>query len=45
MTTITDFTGDPKHFRLILLKNCGHKPWIERQAREAFYSTLAAELQ
>jgi pimeloyl-ACP methyl ester carboxylesterase len=34
-----------KHFRLILLKNCGHKPWIERQAREAFYSTLVAELQ
>jgi pimeloyl-ACP methyl ester carboxylesterase len=32
-------------FRFILLKNCGHKPWIERQAREKFYSILEGELQ
>ncbi len=33
-----------KNFRFILLKNCGHKPWIERQAKEKFYSLLKAEL-
>ncbi|MFH1842558.1 MAG: alpha/beta hydrolase [bacterium] len=31
-------------FRFVLLPACGHKPWIERQAREAFYRLLAAEL-
>lgn len=33
-----------KSFRFVLLENCGHKPWIERQAREKFYATLKAEL-
>jgi pimeloyl-ACP methyl ester carboxylesterase len=33
-----------ENFRLILLKNCGHKPWIERQARDKFYGILKAEL-
>lgn len=32
-------------FRLILLKNCGHKPWIERQARDKFYENLKEELR
>jgi pimeloyl-ACP methyl ester carboxylesterase len=32
------------NFRFILLKNCGHKPWIERQAREKFYKILKEEL-
>jgi pimeloyl-ACP methyl ester carboxylesterase len=32
-------------FRLILLKNCGHKPWIERQARNKFYDILKEELR
>ena len=31
-------------FRFLLLENCGHKPWIERQARGAFYRALRAEL-
>jgi len=31
-------------FRFILLKNCGHKPWIERQARDEFYRILEKEL-
>jgi pimeloyl-ACP methyl ester carboxylesterase len=31
-------------FRFILLQNCGHTPWIERQARDAFYRVLRAEL-
>ncbi len=30
--------------RFVLLKNCGHKPWIERWAREEFYNILEAEL-
>jgi pimeloyl-ACP methyl ester carboxylesterase len=34
-----------RRFRLILLKNCGHKPWIERQARDEFYRVLKEELR
>jgi pimeloyl-ACP methyl ester carboxylesterase len=33
-----------KNFRFILLNHCGHKPWIERQARGAFFQRLAEEL-
>jgi pimeloyl-ACP methyl ester carboxylesterase len=33
-----------KNFRFILLKNCGHKPWIERQAREEFFRIIKNEL-
>lgn len=31
-------------FRFILLRQCGHKPWIERQARDAFFQVLEATL-
>jgi pimeloyl-ACP methyl ester carboxylesterase len=34
-----------KSFRFILLKNCGHKPWIERQARDKFHTILKEELR
>ncbi len=34
-----------KSFRFILLKNCGHKPWIERQTREKFFQILKEELR
>lgn len=27
-------------FRFILLRDCGHKPWIERRAAETFYQIL-----
>ncbi|MDD4788021.1 MAG: alpha/beta hydrolase, partial [Pirellulales bacterium] len=27
-------------FRFILLKNCGHLPWIERQAKDEFFALL-----
>jgi pimeloyl-ACP methyl ester carboxylesterase len=33
-----------KDFRMICLDKCGHKPWIERQARDRFYQVLKAEL-
>jgi pimeloyl-ACP methyl ester carboxylesterase len=33
-----------QEFSFFLLKNCGHKPWIERQARDEFYSLLRQEL-
>lgn len=26
-----------KEFRFFLLKNCGHYPWLEREARERFF--------
>ena len=31
-------------FRLVVLKRCGHTPWMERQAREEFFQVLRAEL-
>lgn len=34
-----------KNFRFILLKNCGHVPWIERQAKDEFYQVLEQELR
>jgi len=34
-----------KNFQFYLLKNCGHKPWVERQARDEFYSLLRQELK
>lgn len=30
-------------FRFVVLKNCGHLPWIERQAKESFYAILREE--
>ncbi len=34
-----------KSFRFILLKNCGHMPWIEREAQEEFFRILKKELR
>jgi len=31
-------------FRFILLRDCGHMPWIERKAREEFFRILGEEL-
>ena len=33
-----------KGFRFILLEKCGHRPWIERSARDRFYNILKQEL-
>jgi len=33
-----------KEFNFILLKDCGHKPWIERTAKEKFYEILKSEI-
>jgi len=33
-----------KSFRFIRLKNCGHIPWIEREAKVKFYEILNEEL-
>ena len=32
-------------FRFILLKKCGHTPWLEKHGREPFYKALLEELQ
>lgn len=34
-----------KNFRFILLTNCGHKPWVEREARGEFFRILNGELR
>ena len=31
-------------FRFVLLKHCGHKPWIEKQARSTFFRKLSEEI-
>jgi pimeloyl-ACP methyl ester carboxylesterase len=31
-------------FRLVRLERCGHTPWLERQAKDAFFSALEEEL-
>jgi pimeloyl-ACP methyl ester carboxylesterase len=33
-----------RDFRFILLENCGHYPWMERGARDEFYSILKNEV-
>lgn len=33
-----------KDFRFIILKDCGHYPWLERKARDGFYEMLRKEL-
>lgn len=34
-----------RDFRFILLERCGHRPWIERAARDRFFGILHAELE
>jgi pimeloyl-ACP methyl ester carboxylesterase len=33
-----------KKFRFILMANCGHKPWIEKEAKRRFFEILKEEL-
>ncbi len=33
-----------KDFRFIPLKNCGHKPWVELEAKDRFYELLVREI-
>jgi pimeloyl-ACP methyl ester carboxylesterase len=33
-----------KNFRFISIVNCGHKPWIEKQAKDKFLETLKCEI-
>ena len=37
-------TGILKDFKFILLKNCGHHPWLEKKVKNRFYKILAEEL-
>ncbi len=34
-----------KDFRFILLRRCGHRPWLEREAKDAFYRIIKREIQ
>jgi len=38
-------SGVLKDFRFILLKKCGHHPWVEHYARGRFYQVLKEELR
>lgn len=33
-----------KDFKFILLRQCGHRPWIERNAKDDFYKVLKKEI-
>lgn len=33
------------NFRFILLEKCGHRPWIEREAKKNFYKVLKQEIK
>jgi len=33
-----------ENFRFVLLKRCGHMPWVERHAREEFFTLLRSEI-
>ena len=37
-------TRELPDFRFILLEKCGHRPWIERNASEAFFKLLVGEI-
>ncbi|MCC4772109.1 alpha/beta fold hydrolase [Methanosarcina sp. DH2] len=37
-------SGVLNDFRFVLLEKCGHKPWIEREAKERFYNLLKKEI-
>lgn len=34
-----------RDFRFVLLDKCGHSPWLEKQARDRFYSILKSEIE
>jgi pimeloyl-ACP methyl ester carboxylesterase len=38
-------SGVLRDFRFILLKKCGHQPWVERFAKDRFYQILEEELR
>ena len=40
----TPLSGVLKDFRFMLLQKCGHRPWLERGARDKFYHILEQEL-
>ena len=37
-------SGVLRDFRFILLKKCGHRPWLEKEARDSFFAILQKEL-
>jgi pimeloyl-ACP methyl ester carboxylesterase len=41
----TSLAAVVKDFRFVLLKNCGHYPWIERDAKAKFYEIVRDELR
>jgi pimeloyl-ACP methyl ester carboxylesterase len=34
-----------KNFHFILLEHCGHKPWVEKEARDEFYRILTSQIK
>jgi len=38
-------SGNAKNYKIIILKNCGHKPWVEREASAEFYKILFHQIE
>jgi len=38
-------SGNAKNFEMVILKNCGHKPWIERDVSAEFYKILFCQIE
>jgi hypothetical protein len=34
-----------KGFRFIVIKKCGHYPWLERYSKDRFYNVLKQEIK
>jgi pimeloyl-ACP methyl ester carboxylesterase len=41
----TSLAAVVQDFRFVPLKNCGHYPWIERDAKAKFYEIVLNELR
>lgn len=41
----TPLSSVVKDFRFLMLRNCGHLPWIERQAKDEFFRVIREELR
>lgn len=42
---VKPLSGTVRDFKFILLEKCGHKPWVEKDARDKFYDVMKKELE
>jgi pimeloyl-ACP methyl ester carboxylesterase len=42
---VKPLSGTVRDFKFIMLEKCGHKPWIEKEAKDKFYNIIKKELE